>query len=34
MAILEPIMSLEVVTPEDFLGNIQSDLNSRTCGHR
>ncbi len=29
MAILEPIMSLEVVTPEDFLGNIQSDLNSR-----
>ena len=29
MAILEPIMSLEVVTPEEFLGNIQSDLNSR-----
>ena len=29
MVILEPIMSLEVVTPEDFLGNIQSDLNSR-----
>ncbi|MFN9721035.1 MAG: elongation factor G [Planctomycetota bacterium] len=29
MAILEPIMSVEVVTPEDFLGNIQSDLNSR-----
>ncbi len=29
MAILEPIMSLEVVTPEDFLGNVQSDLNSR-----
>ncbi len=29
MVILEPIMSLEVVTPDDFLGNIQSDLNSR-----
>ncbi len=29
MAILEPIMSLEVVTPEESLGNIQSDLNSR-----
>lgn len=29
MAVLEPIMSLEVVTPEEFLGNIQSDLNSR-----
>ncbi len=29
MEILEPIMSLEVVTPEEFLGNIQSDLNSR-----
>lgn len=26
---MEPIMALEVVTPEDFLGNIQSDLNSR-----
>lgn len=29
MAILEPVMSVEVVTPEDFLGNVQSDLNSR-----
>jgi elongation factor G len=29
MAILEPIMSVEVVTPEDFFGNVQSDLNSR-----
>lgn len=29
MAILEPVMSLEVVTPEEFLGNVQSDLNSR-----
>jgi elongation factor G len=29
IVILEPIMSLEVVTPEEFLGNIQSDLNSR-----
>lgn len=26
---MEPIMALEVVTPEEFLGNIQSDLNSR-----
>ena len=29
LAVLEPIMAIEVVTPEDFLGNIQSDLNSR-----
>ena len=29
LAVLEPVMSLEVVTPEDFIGNIQSDLNSR-----
>ncbi|MFM8475685.1 MAG: elongation factor G [Planctomycetaceae bacterium] len=29
MAVLEPIMRLEVTTPDDFLGNIQSDLNSR-----
>ena len=27
--LLEPIMSLEVVTPEEFLGNIIGDLNSR-----
>ncbi len=27
--VLEPIMLLEVVTPEEFLGNIQSDLNAR-----
>jgi len=27
--LLEPIMKLEVVTPEDFLGNITGDLNSR-----
>ena len=27
--LLEPIMRLEVVTPEEFLGNIQADLNSR-----
>jgi elongation factor G len=26
---MEPIMALEVVTPEEFLGNIQSDLNAR-----
>jgi elongation factor G len=29
MAVLEPIMRLEVTTPDDFQGNIQSDLNSR-----
>ena len=27
--ILEPIMSLEVVTPEDFMGDVISDLNRR-----
>lgn len=26
---MEPVMALEVVTPQDFLGGIQSDLNSR-----
>jgi elongation factor G len=29
MLLLEPIMLLEVVTPEEFVGNIQSDLNAR-----
>jgi elongation factor G len=28
-ALLEPIMRLEVVTPADFVGNIQADLNIR-----
>jgi len=27
--LLEPIMKLEVVTPEEFLGNISGDLNAR-----
>ncbi|MEI8380973.1 MAG: elongation factor G [Planctomycetota bacterium] len=27
--LLEPIMKLEVVTPEDFVGNVSADLNSR-----
>ncbi|MFQ5810436.1 MAG: elongation factor G [Armatimonadota bacterium] len=27
--LLEPIMSLEVITPEDYLGEVTSDLNSR-----
>ncbi|MCA9115553.1 MAG: elongation factor G, partial [Planctomycetaceae bacterium] len=29
IVLLEPVMRLEVVTPEEFLGNIQSDLNAR-----
>jgi elongation factor G len=29
VALLEPIMKLEVVTPPEFLGNIQADLNQR-----
>jgi elongation factor G len=28
-ALLEPIMSVEVVTPEEFVGAVQGDLNSR-----
>jgi elongation factor G len=28
-AILEPIMDVEVETPEDFMGNVVGDLNSR-----
>ncbi|MBW3542131.1 MAG: elongation factor G [Planctomycetes bacterium] len=27
--LLEPVMKLEVVTPDEFLGNIQADLNAR-----
>lgn len=27
--LMEPIMKLEVVTPEDFVGNVSADLNSR-----
>ena len=29
--ILEPIMKMEVATPEEFLGDILADLNSRRC---
>ena len=29
VALLEPVMKLEVVTPDEFLGNIHSDLMSR-----
>jgi elongation factor G len=29
--LLEPIMKLEVVTPEDYLGDIMSDLMARRC---
>ena len=28
-ALLEPIMSVEVITPEDFMGDVIGDLNSR-----
>jgi translation elongation factor EF-G len=27
--LLEPIMAVEVVTPEDYLGDVMGDLNSR-----
>ena len=27
--LLEPVMAVEVVTPEDFLGDVMGDLNSR-----
>jgi len=29
VALLEPVMKLEVVTPSEFVGNIQADLNTR-----
>ena len=29
VALLEPVMKLEVVTPDEFLGNIQADMNAR-----
>ncbi|MFN0198893.1 MAG: elongation factor G [Planctomycetaceae bacterium] len=29
IVLLEPVMKLEVVTPEQFMGNIQADLNAR-----
>ncbi len=29
VVLLEPIMKLEVTTPDEFLGNIQADLNAR-----
>lgn len=29
IALMEPVMALEVVTPDEFLGNVQSDLNKR-----
>ena len=29
LKLLEPIMNVEVVTPEDFMGDVIGDLNSR-----
>jgi elongation factor G len=29
--LLEPIMRVEVVTPEDFMGDVLGDLNSKRC---
>ncbi|MFK4763310.1 elongation factor G [Desulfobaculum sp. SPO524] len=29
MALLEPVMAVEVVTPEEYLGDVMGDLNSR-----
>ena len=29
--LLEPIMKIEVVTPEDYMGDVIGDLNSRRC---
>ncbi|MDD5066530.1 MAG: elongation factor G, partial [bacterium] len=29
--LLEPVMSLEVVCPENFMGDIIGDLNARRC---
>ena len=29
VVLLEPVMQLEVVTPDDFLGPLQADLNAR-----
>jgi elongation factor G len=31
LLLLEPIMKIEVVTPTEFVGNIQADLNSRNA---
>ena len=30
--LLEPVMAVEVVTPEDYLGDVMGDLNSRRGG--
>ena len=27
--LLEPVMSVEVITPEDFMGDVIGDINSR-----
>ena len=32
--LLEPIMKIEIVTPEDYLGNITADLSSRRASDR
>jgi elongation factor G len=32
--LLEPIMAVEVVTPDDFMGDVMGDLSSRRGPHR
>ncbi|MFX8235062.1 elongation factor G, partial [Acinetobacter baumannii] len=29
--LLEPMMAVEVETPEDYMGNVMGDLSSRRC---
>ena len=29
VSLLEPVMAVEIVTPEDYMGNVSGDVNSR-----